>query len=318
MRFFKGLAAILLAAAGHAAQAQFPTRTVSIVVPFTTGGSNDIFARAIGAELSKGWKQAVVIENKPGGGGAVGAAQIARAAPDGHTVMLMSSAFTVNAALQPSLPYDPMKSFSFVALVGKGPLLLGATPGLGVKTPAELVALARANPGKLRFASAGTGSAVHLAMELLLSVGKLKILHIPYKGGSQALTDLIGGHVDLLMGSIPQMRPHTQTGKITAIGVSSRERSPIVPSIPSLADALPEYNYELWWGIFAPANLPRGVLATLNADFNQVLSGPKIAEFLASEAATATALSSEQFAEFVAADLVKWQRVVKEGNIKAE
>ena len=309
---------LVLSLTALGASAQFPTRAVTIVVPFTTGGSNDIFARAIGAELSRMWGQPVIVENRPGGGGSIGAGQVARAAPDGHTVMLMSSAFTINAALQPNLPFDPIRNFTSVALVGKGPMLLAASLGSGVKTPADLVAIARANPGKLRFASAGAGSANHMAMELLDSVGNFKMLHVPYKGGSQAITDIIGGHVDLYMGSVPQIRPHGLTGKAVAVGVSSRERSPIVPTVPSLADALPEYNFELWWGIFAPANLPRAVLAQLNGDINKVLTSPKLGEFLANEAAAPSPMSPEQFSDFVSREFQRWQKIVKDGNIKPE
>lgn len=306
----------VLAMTAHAQQ--FPSKTVSIVVPFTTGGSNDIFARAIGAELSKIWNQTVVIENRPGGGGSVGAGHVARSAPDGHTIMLMSSAFTISAALSPNLPYDAVKSFTSITMVGRGPMLLAAAPATGIKSPADLIAKARANPGKLRFASAGGGSGNHMAMELLKNVAGLQMLHVPYKGGTQAITDLAGGHVDLYMGSVPQIRPHIASGRAIPVGVSSRQRSPIVPDVASLSDAVPDYEFELWWGIFGPAGLPPAVLGVLNRDINKVLTTPKMADFLANEAAAPSPMSSEQFTAFVTRELQRWQKVVKEGNIKGD
>jgi tripartite-type tricarboxylate transporter receptor subunit TctC len=201
------------------AQAPFPAREVTMVVPFGTGGSNDIFARALGQDLSRLWNRPVLIENRAGSGGSVGAAHVARAAADGHVLLFTSSAFVINAVLQKNLPFDPIAGFSPIALVGSGPMMLVARPNLGVKTAAELIALARSRPEGISFASVGVGSATHMALELFSSMAQAKFVHVPYKGGAQAITDLIAGHVDLYAGSVPQVLGHVRSGRALPIGI---------------------------------------------------------------------------------------------------
>lgn len=305
----------LVSITGHA---QFPTRDVTVVVPFTTGGSNDIFARALAGALTKTWGRPVVVENRPGSGGSLGAAHVARAAPDGHTLLLTSSAFPINAVLQSNLPFDPVASFKPVALIGTGPMMLVTHPGLGARSPADVLALARSRPGGLTFASAGVGSATHMAIALLGSTAGAKFVHVPYKGGSQAVTDLLAGHVDLYVGSVPQVMPHVRAGTLVPIGVTSRARTPVAPDVPSLSEVLPAFDVELWWAVFAPGGTPAATVSLINAEINRVLGDPKMAEFLAAEAAIPTPSTPEQLADRVTKDLTRWRDLAKRDNIRAE
>ena len=318
MRSFRSLVAVGLMAWAAIATAQYPNKRVTIVVPFPPGGSNDILARAIATELSQVWAQTVLVENRPGGGGSIGASHVAKSAADGHTLMLVSSTFTINSVLQSKLPYDPVKSFSPVALVGKGPMMLVASPTLPVKTAAELFTLARSRPGKITYASAGAGSINQMATEMLAGAAGIKLTHVPYKGGSQAVTDLMGGHVDLYVGSMPQVMPHVRAGKVTGLAVTSPQRARAAPEIPALAESLPGYELELWWGIFAPAGVPREVTLALNGAINKLLATPKMKQFLDSESAVSTPLSPDEFAEFVGKELRHWRKVAREANIQAE
>jgi tripartite-type tricarboxylate transporter receptor subunit TctC len=318
MRLLQALVALFFLACASFAPAQYPNKRVTIVVPFPPGGSNDILARAVANELGQLWGQTVLVENRPGGGGSIGAGYVAKATPDGHTLMLVSSTFTINSVLQSKLPYDPVKSFSPVALVGKGPMMLVASPALQVKTPGELFALARSRPGKITYASAGSGSINQMATEMLGGAAGIKLTHVPYKGGSQAVNDLIGGHVDLYIGSMPQVMPHVRAGKVTALAVTSPQRARAAPEIAALAESLAGYELELWWGIFAPAGVPRDVILALNSAINRVLATPKMRQFLDSESAVSAPMSPDEFADFVGRELRHWRKVARDANIQAE
>jgi tripartite-type tricarboxylate transporter receptor subunit TctC len=314
----RALLLALLCGAPLAGHAQFPARDVTIVVPFTTGGSNDLFARTLAASLSRAWSRPVTVENRPGSGGSLGAAHVSRAAPDGHTLLLTSSAFAINAVLQKSLPFDPVTGFRPVALIGSGPMMLVTHPGLGVRTPAELLARARSRPGGVTFASAGVGSATHMAIALLGNTAGAKFVHVPYKGGSQAVADLIAGHVDLYVGSVPQVMPHVRAGTLVPIGVTSRARSPVAPEVASLSEVLPRFDVELWWAVFAPGGTPAATVAAINAQINRALAEPKMAEFLAAEAAVPTPSTPERLAELVGSELARWRELAQRENIVAE
>ncbi len=308
----------LISLPGAQAQSAFPSREVTLVVPFGTGGSNDIFARALGQDLSRIWNRPVLIENRAGSGGSVGAAHVARAAPDGHVLLFTSSAFVINAVLQKNLPFDPIAGFSPIALVGSGPMMLVARPNLGVKTTAELIALARSRPEGVSFASVGVGSATHMALELFSSMAQAKFVHVPYKGGAQAITDLIAGHVDLYAGSVPQVLGHVRTGRALPIGITSEQRSPIAPDVPSIAETLKDYDVDIWWAVFGPGAMPAALVASINRDIRQVLGTQRLQEFLAKEAATPSNEPPQKLVELVARDIARWKIVAERSAIPAQ
>jgi tripartite-type tricarboxylate transporter receptor subunit TctC len=313
--------AMLLAVLQGAASAQpgFPAKAIQFVVPYPPGGSNDLFARAVGKKLAESLGQPVVIDNRPGAGGSVGAALVAKAAPDGHTIAMVSSSFTTNAAIQSKLPFDPGTGFSAVALVGKGPLVLATATGVGVKTPAEFLALARAKPGRLNYATSGAGSINHFATELLKVAAGVNLTHVPYKGMGPAVNDLVGGHVDAIIASAPSIMAQVRAGKVAGIAVTSEHRSPVAPDLPALAESgVPGYGVELWWGVLAPAGVPREVVARLNAEINAALATAEMKAFLLREGAESAVLAPEAFSALIRSEIARWRKVAREANIQSE
>ena len=314
------LFAVLLAFATSVfAQPNFPTKAVTIIVPYPAGGSNDTFAREIGKKLSDAWKMPVIVDNRPGAGGSIGAAIVSRAAPDGYTLCLLSSSFTTNAAIQTHLPFDPVAGFSPVAMVAKGPMLLTVANKVPAKTTLELFALARANPGKLNYGSSGQGSTNHFATELLMDAAKIRMTHVPYKGMAQAVTDVIGGHVDVLIASAPSIYQHVRSGKVRGVGVTSKGRSQVVPDLPPVAEmGLPNYSFELWWGILAPPKTPPDVVIQINIDVNKILNTPEMKEVFLREGAEPAPMSAAAFAATIGNEIEGWKKVAKAANIKPE
>lgn len=301
------------------AQAKFPTKPVTIIVPYPPGGSNDTFARELGKKLSDAWKLPVIIDNRPGAGGNIGAAVVSRAAPDGYTLCLLSSSFTTNAAIQPNLPFDPVSGFTPVAMVAKGPMLLTVANHVPAKTTLELFALARKEPGKLNYGSSGQGSTNHFASELLMQAAKIKMTHVPYKGMAPAVTDVIGGHVDVLIASAPSIYQHVKAGKVRGLGVTSNGPSLVVPDLKPVADmGAPGYSFELWWGILAPPKTPPEVIAQINADVNRILATAEMKEVFLREGAEPVMISPTQFANTIKSEIDGWKKIAKEANIKAE
>jgi len=317
----KRILAALLALAATAALAQHscPDRPVTIVVPYPPGGSNDVFAREVGRKLSDAWKIPVVIDNRPGGGGSIGAAVVARAKPDGYTFCLLSSSFTTNAAVQKDLPFDPVNDFAPVAMVARGPMLLTVSNKLPVNSTLELFALARKDPGKLNYGSSGVGSTNHFAAELLMDAAKIRMTHIPYKGMSPAVTDLIAGHVDVLIASAPSIYPQVKAGKVKALGVTSAGPSKVVPGLLPVAQmGAPGYSFELWWGILAPKATPPEIVIQANIDVNRILQTPEMRETFAREGAEAAPMSAATFAATIRREIEGWKRVAKDANIQVE
>jgi len=313
------VAALALAAGPAMAQARFPGKPVTIIVPYPPGGSNDTFARELGKRLGDAWKLPVIIENRAGAGGSIGAALVSKAAPDGYTLCLLSSSFTTNAAIQPNLPFDPVAGFSPVAMVAKGPMLLTVANNLPVKSTLELFAFARKNPGKLNYGSSGQGSTNHFATELLMDAAQIKMTHVPYKGMPPAVTDVIGGHVDVLIASAPSIYQHVKAGKVRGLGVTSLGPSQLVPDLPPVAQTgVPSYSFELWWGILAPPKTPHEIVAQINADVNRILATPEIREVFMREGAEPVQMSAEKFAATIKSEIEGWKKVAKEANIKAE
>ena len=310
--------ALFVVAPGFA-QTKFPSKPVTIVVPYPAGGSNDTFARELGKKLADAWKQPVIIDNRPGAGGSIGAALVSKAAPDGYTLCLLSSSFTTNAAIQTNLPFDPVSGFTPVAMVAKGPMLLTVSNHVPAKTTAELIALAKAQPGKLNYASSGQGSTNHFATELLMRAAGIRMTHVPYKGMPPAVTDLIGGHVDVLVASAPSVYQHVKAGKVRGLGVTSPGPSPVVPDLPSIRQSgVSGYSFELWWGILAPPKTAPEIIAAINAEVNRILATAEMKEVFAREGAEPAAMSAQGFAATIKTEIEGWKSVAKEANIKAE
>jgi tripartite-type tricarboxylate transporter receptor subunit TctC len=320
-RFYLGcfLFAAGLFALPSAAPAQTPGRTITIVVPFTPGTGPDILARTIGEEIQRRWNQPVVVDNKPGASGNIGTQVVARAAPDGHTLLMTSNPFTANISLLKDVPYDPIKSFTPIVAPGYGVLALAVHPSLPVKTTQEFIAYAKAHPGTIDYGSPGIGTPHHLAMELFkLSTGT-DVRHIPYRGSAGAVTDIIGGHVKTGFLAVHLALPLLQSNQVRLLGVASLERSKVTPDLATLdSQGIAGFEVNLWYGLLAPAGTAREVVMRYNAVVNEILRQPQTIEALGKQGLTLSGGTPEQFAQFIAADAAKWQKVVKEAGITAQ
>ncbi len=301
-----------------AAQDAWPTRPVTLVVPYPAGGSNDIFARAVGKRLGDALGQPVVIDNRPGAGGSLGAAIVAKAPADGYTLAAVSSSYVTNAAVQPKLPFDPVKSLTPVAPMARGPFLVAVRNDLPVTTPAELVALAKRQPGKLNYASSGPGSTNQFATELLKASAGIFVTHIPYRGMAPATTDLMGGSVDILIASGPSLQPALRSGKARAIAVTSPEPSPVASGLPPMAQAAPGYRFEIWWGLLAPAGTPDAVVQRNNTEVGRIVNTPDMKAFFLREGAEPFVATPAQFAQQVRDEIPYWQKVARQAGIAPE
>ena len=316
-RYFAVALSILasIATLDTAAQGKFPTRAITIVVPYPPGGSNDNFARAVGKRLSEALQQSVIIDNRPGAGGSIGTAFVAKSANDGYTLAAVSSSFATNAAIQPNLPFDAIKSFAPVAMMANGPSVIAVKNDLPVKSFADFIALAKAQPGKLNYASSGPGSINQFATELLKSAAGIEIAHVPYKGMSPATMDLMGGHVDVLIASGPSLLPSIRAGKVRGIGITSPGISAIAPDLLPVAGTVAGYSFALWWGVLAPAGTPPEVVNRLNAEINKILATTEMKEFFLREGAESAIVSPAQFSTLIASDIARYQQIAKRASI---
>ena len=297
----------------------YPSKPIRIVVPYPPGGFNDTLARMLGQKLTDKWKQPVIVDNRPGGGGTIGTNLAAKSAPDGYTLLIVSFAFTVNPALYASLPYDTIKDFVPIVLAASTPNLLVVHPELPVKSVKELIALARSKPGKLNYASAGNGSSNHLSMELLKSLTGIDIVHVPYKGSTPAVTDLIGGHIDLMFDNVPNVLQQVKAGKLRALAVSSKERSPFVEGLPTVAESgVPGFDVSVWFGVVAPAGTPQPVITKLNAELNSILKLAEIRQAFNNQGVEPAGSTPGAFSSFLVAQRTKWAKVAKDSGTKAE
>ena len=303
------------ALAGPAA-AQFPERPVTLVVPFAPGGSNDIVARQLGIQLADVLRLPVVIENRPGGGATVGAAHVAAQPADGYTVMIASVTFTMNAAVQTGLTFDPRADFRPVAMLGQVPLVIGARPNIPANTPQELIEYLRANPGTLSYGATGVGSIQHFAGELFNQAAGTDVQVIQYQGGGPAMTDVMGGHIEYSIGSMTQMLPQINAGNIRGIALTSLERNPAAPEIPTLHESgLEGFEVIQWWAIMAPAGLPDDVAARLNGAINEVLATDTYRDFLANDGGVPLIMSLEETEAFIAMNFDRWAEVAERAGI---
>ena len=321
------LGATNLAPLTATAQPAWPTKPIRIVVPFAAGGTTDILARALAPELQKALGQPVVVDNKPGAGGNTGATEVAKSPADGYTLLMGTvGTHAINASLYPKLPYDPVKDFVPVALVAGVPNVLVMNPAsmqrLGIASVPDLVRAAKANPGKLNYASSGNGTSIHLAAELFKSMTDTFMLHIPYRGSGPALIDLMGGSMDLMFDNLPSAMPHIRSGKIKALAVTSATRSPALPDLPTIAEAggkaLEGFDASSWFGLLAPAGTPAEVVQRVAQETAKALATPTMKERLQAQGAIPSGIGSAEFAKFIAAESAKWAKVVKASGAKVD
>lgn len=302
---------LVLSASGAAAQERFPSKPVSLVVPFAAGGATDAIARLIGQKLGERWGHAVVVDNRAGATGAIGSTYVARAPADGYTLLLATaSTHSVAPAVNPKLSYS-QKDFSTISLVATFPNMLVVHPSVPARNVAEFVALLKAEPSKYNFASTGAGGSVHLAAELFKIATGTEMVHVPFKGSGAALSELLSGRVQVAFDNVPAVWPQVQQGKLRALAVTGLERSPIAPDVPTLAETVPGFSATTWVGLMAPAGLPPAIAAKIAAETREVLQLPEVRKKLLEQGASAASGSPEQFGRFVADDTDKWRKVVR-------
>jgi tripartite-type tricarboxylate transporter receptor subunit TctC len=297
----------------------YPSRPIRIVVPQSPGASTDLTARLIAQKLNEVFKQTVVVDNRPGAGTTSGTEIVTKAAPDGHTLLVVASSLTINPALYAKLPYDPVRDFTPVTQLSSFPNLMAAHPSFAAKTLADVIVLAKAKPGTINYASAGTGTGTHMSAELLKQMAGIDIVQIPYKGGGPAAIAAIGGQTQLIIGTSVGLLPHVRSGKLKAIAVTSPKRAAIAPEIPTFAESgAPGYEHEPWNGLLAPAKTPKAVIAKLNTEVVRILASPEVKKVFANEGAEAVGNSPEAFAAVVKSETAKWAKVVKAAGIKID
>ncbi|HEY6820542.1 MAG TPA: tripartite tricarboxylate transporter substrate binding protein [Burkholderiales bacterium] len=306
-------------AVGTSAAQDYPSRPIHIVVPYTPGTGADILSRVLGPKISDRWHVALVTDNKPGAGGNIGAESVARAAPDGYTLLLAATSFSSNPALTAALPYDPVKSFAPVGLVATGALGIYIHPSLPAKTLREFIAYAKSRPGKLYYSSPGTGNVQHLAMELVKQEAGIDIVHVPYKGAGGAIADLVGGQVQATVAAMQTIAPHVHSGRVRMLAVMSEQRADAFPDAPTLKEqGLPGIEVETWYAMFAPAGTPEPIVAKWNAELNELLKEPDVKEVLAKQGLAAGGGTPERLGERVKRELARWTALVRKSGIKAE
>jgi tripartite-type tricarboxylate transporter receptor subunit TctC len=298
------------------ASAQQAGRAITIVVPYTPGSGPDILARAIGDELQQRWNQPVVIDNKPGASGNIGTQLVARAAPDGNTILMTTNPFTNNVSLFKNLPYDPVKSFTPVVHVATGTIALVVHPSVPAKTTKELIDHMKARPGELNYGSPGAGTPHHLAMELFKLVTKTDAKHIPYRGSAGATQDLIGGHVGAAFQAIHVIMPMAAQNQVRLLAVGGKERTPVAPDVPTLQEqGLADFEVTFWYGILAPAGTPAEIVARYNTTLNEILKSSAVVDKLSKQGLIVTGGTPERLAAFLTGEIAKWQKVVKDAGI---
>lgn len=301
------------------AQSNFPNKPITLLVGSAPGGSNDIFARTVGRHMQDALGVSVVVENKPASGGILANVLVAKAPPDGYTLVVLSSTFTTGAAVRSNLQYDAVKSFAPVSMLAKGPLLITVGNNTPFKTLPELVTFAKANPGKLNFGTSGVGSINQFASEIFSDVAKIKMTHVPYKGMGPAVNDLMSGQIDMIIASAPSLLNHVNNEKIRGLAVTTAKRSEIAPKIPALG----EYGYsagavDLWWGVLAPAGTPQDVVQKLNSTINKIIASEEMKAFFLKQGASPVAMTPVEFSAYISNELARWKRVAAAANIQAE
>jgi tripartite-type tricarboxylate transporter receptor subunit TctC len=298
----------------------YPSKPIRLIVPFTPGGSNDVVARVVGQKLSEAWKQPVVVENKPGAGGNIGAEAAARSAPDGYTFLIAANnVLAINPSLYDKVPFDPLKDFAPVTLLGTLPILLVVNPAVPPKSVQELIAFGKSSSDGLTYASGGSGTPQHLSAELFKSMTGVKMVHIPYKGNAPAMTDVLSGQVQMLLSPVNSVLPHVKTGRLRALGVASTSRLPYLPEVPTIAEAgVPGYRSDIWLALVAPAGTPKDIIEKMQREVASVLAQADVKEKLAAQGIEPATSSPEEVTELIKDDLARWAKVIKEAGARAE
>ena len=312
-------ALLLLLAASAAAAQSYPTHAVRMIVPYAAGGASDVTARIVAAGLSERLKQPIVVENRTGAGGAIGAEAAAKAAPDGYTLLLGSASEIVMLPAVARIPFDPVRDFAPVALVSDIPLVLAVHPSLAAQSVQELIALARSRPGAINYGSAGIGATSHLAMAMFTAMTGTQMVHVPYKGSAPATADLVAGHLQVGTPTLPAALPYVKSGQLKVLAVTSARRWPTLPDVPTLAESgVPGYEMTLWTGLMAPAGTPQDIVTQVHREITQVLTQPQVKEAIGRQGGEINTGGPAEFGALVKSDLAKWQRVVKQAGIKAD
>ena len=313
------LAALLLAPAAPAFAQDYPTRPVRMIVPFAAGGPADVYARFLAQRLQEALGQPFVVDDRPGGGSVIGTEAVAKSPADGYTLLVMSNTHTVNESLMPNKPFVLMRDFVGVAPINSSDLVLVVHPSVKANTIAELIAQAKAEPGKMSYASSGPGTPYHMAGELFKSMAGVDILHVPYKGSAGARTDVLGGQVQMMFDAVTVMSQHAREGKVKALGTSGTARSSVLPGVPTIAEAgVPGYETTIWLGVMAPKGTPAAVVAKLNAEIGRIVSRQDVRDDWAKQGAVPMTMTPAEFTRHLEQDIVKWERVVKVSGAKAD
>ncbi len=314
-----GLAAALATLALPAAAQVYPAHTVRIIVPFAAGGPADVYCRQLAQYLSQSLKQPFVVEDQPGAGSIIGTTAVAHAKPDGYTLLAMSNTHTVNESLVPNKPFALMRDFVPIAPINYSDLVMVVHPSVPAKTLKEFIALAKAQPGKLNYASSGTGTPYHMAGELFKSMSGTNIVHVPYRGSSGARNDVLGGQVQMMFDAITTMAPNVKAGQVRALATTGTKRSSVLPDVPTVDEAgVPGYETTIWLGLMAPKGTPRTIVDTLNAEIKKAIDQPDVKEIWAKQGAVPMIMTPAEFGAFLEKDIAKWANVVKTANIKVE
>ncbi len=317
---FRTVLAFALAAAALPSFAQsYPSKPVKIVVPYGVGGSADVYARYLGVKLQESLHQPVVVENRPGAGAIVGTEAVAKSDPDGYTLLMMSNTHAVNETLVPRKPYELMRDLAPITAVSYSDLMMVVHPSVPASNVKEFIAYAKANPGKLNYASSGNGTPYHMAGELFKAMAGVDIVHVPHKGSDQARASVLGGQVQMMFDAVPTMAANAKAGKVKALATTGSKRSPVTPEVPTVAEAgVPGYESGIWLGLMAPAKTPRPVLEKLNAEVNRILASPEVKENWLKQGTLTMGMSIEQFDKFLREEIVKWAKVVKASGARID
>lgn len=311
--------AIIATAAALPAFAAFPDKPIRIVVPFSPGGGTDMVSRVVAEGMSKDLGKPIIVENKPGAGTIIGSDYVAKSAPDGYTLVMATFAHAVNPSMQPKMPFQTDKAFAPVILVGRSPNVLVVRTDRPYKSVADILAAARATPGKLTYGSQGNGTSAHMAGELFKIVGKVNLVHVPYRGAGPAITDMLGGQIDMMFGTVAAVAPFIASGQMRAIAVTTAERAPALAKVPTIAESgLPGYAAESWYGLYAPAGTPPAVIARLNAAAKRAVQSELFRKKVESEGLTVSAGAPAELDTYVRGETARWEQVVRSANIKAE
>lgn len=311
------VASVLGIAASHAADGGYPAKPVTVILPYTAGGSSDLLARAVAKGLSDMWGRNFNVDNRPGASGMIGAEVVAKATPDGYTLLSTTSSYPGTVAVRAKLPFDPVTAFISVAMIARAPIVLAVHPSMPAKTVKEFIALARQRP--LNYSSSGTGGNNHIAMELFSQAAKIKMTHIPYKGIAPAVIGLVSGEVDAIIASSPAVMAQVKAGKARAIAVSSAKPTPLVPGLPAIAESgVPGFTYENWWGLFAPAGTPQDIVNALNAGVNKYLASPEMKQLLEREGAAAAPMTLRELADLLPSEVARYRKAAQAAGLQPQ